>query len=654
MLADAKQYLKRKNIDQSDDAFVQIKDMLTDKNMKFCYMFTYFHYESQLPMATIREIWNKIDTMKDHIEKMPKDIITYRNPVMLMNELIELEKVVIYDRFSKFLPEALDKSYKEIFKQSDRIGLKRQADFEKRLTEFFSMNEEYQKDFVKNVSRIKTGTQLLIELKAFVKYVKAGRDIESIKKTDVPGLKKLFVDQNIVLCEVLNHKTMRSVGSTSWCISRDSAHWKSYVTDVSGAKQHIMWNNQVPMTSVDHLIAFTCSGNGKSLNEIVRNAHDRRNTSIVLQDYINKYSLQRLLPFIGVKNDFDRIIEVLDNLHNESMKRNVTPAPSGEANNLRSVDFSKKELIIQLMSSKTLEFISNYPNGAVLELINDSSTTKNSIVLYFVSIQLFNDRRFWECFLRNFNPTKELTAIEGSLTVQVFKAVLKQDLQIDGQRLLYNAMIKKTFASMNSTFWLQVLPEVMKFVEKNEKLDNMLARELRNIYHKIHPNSMNTPSRLAVAKLLKMLKIEEKVVEHRSMSSFDSFFSMYDTRTSTLQQTQNVQPIAQPLHAGAGPAAILGIDNDAEAWMQQQWAGISPNGGIPRREEMERHRHDNEEIEHDFDENEEERLDDSMNHYEGEDFDENRDYDSMNNYEDEEGDDGDEGEDFDENHDYDA
>lgn len=598
MLADAKQYLKRRNIPLEDDDFTNIKMMLGDKNMKYCYMFTYFRYEMQVEMVTLIALWNKIDSLKDHLDKMPKDVVTYRNPTILMNELIEMEKRIVIDRFSKYLPESLDKEYKAIFALSDKNSLKRQADFEKFLNQFFELNEEYQKDFVKNVSRVKSGTSLLTELKAFVKYVKAGRDIESVKKKELPGLKKLFVDQNTVLCEVLNHNTMKKVGSTSWCITRDSGHWRSYVSDVEGAKQHILWNNQVPMTSVDHLIAFTCSGNGSSINEIVKNAHNRRNTSIVLQDYINKYNLQMLLPFIGVKNDFDRIMEVLESIQNGSSKKKanqpvpVNPNEPDELNNLRNMNFTRKELIMQLSSSKTMDVISLYQNGVILKLINDSQNTKSAIVLYFISIQLFNDNRFWDCFLKNYAPKHELSLLEVSMLKEVLKAILRQNLDTNNQKGLYYALVRKVFTTRENSFWINVLPEFIRFIQaRQDNLDNFLAREIKNIYQRVLQNIPIAARRtstdvLAINKLMKLLKVEETVIEEKKgLNSFDNF----------LRQERANAPVIAAAQPAAGairyPAPVE--EADITAWLTSQWQEINPHGErfqdqIHRREEDER------------------------------------------------------------------
>ena len=225
MLADAKTFLKNKKISLDDPSFVEIRNMLGNK-LKYCYLFTFMHYEKCVQLDDLKLLLNDFTVLKDHLHLI-KDVTTYRDPKELSRDLNDLKKQVANKKFFDAMPKILKESIVELL-IGETSGDKKYANrYFNSTYDFYKLKENYQKDFTKNVSRINTAKSLISSLDAYIKLVKQGRDIETIRSLypTVYGCKLVHDENNVLILEVFERDAMKKLGTTQWCIARSDSHW---------------------------------------------------------------------------------------------------------------------------------------------------------------------------------------------------------------------------------------------------------------------------------------------------------------------------------------------------------------------------------------------------------------------------------------------
>lgn len=397
MLIDAKTYLQKRNIPLDDARFLFIRQLL-NKNLKYCYLFTYLCYEENLTTIDMSFLYDMLTHLKDHLYKL-KDVTTYRSHKVLLEDLKKLDRDNVAKKFIDCLPSYLEAI---VYKAIDTAKLSKVDSFFKAVYEFDKLHSDYKKDFIVSVSRLNTFQQLLVSLTTYLKFVKEGKDIKTIKTLypTLYGVRHAFSDENVLLLEVFEREALRKIGTTMWCISRDSSHWRNYVNRTEFSKQYVLWNNLVEINNPEYMIAFTIHdknflNNNFENTNIITNAHDRRNVAFKIGDYLTKHGLNYLIPHISIKSSFDQVLEFLEYFERFPSK-SITIKQSYRLNN---IDFNKADIIASLKDEKFLESLNQKSD---LTLLNFLYSEPELIIFDITFPKLGTSKKYWQIFFRAF------------------------------------------------------------------------------------------------------------------------------------------------------------------------------------------------------------------------------------------------------------
>jgi hypothetical protein len=81
----AKSILKSLNKDTNDESYLKIRELLKVHD-GYVGWFTKLHYKHEYSLNSLVELWDLIKNNLDYIPKLPKQILTYENKILL-NEL---------------------------------------------------------------------------------------------------------------------------------------------------------------------------------------------------------------------------------------------------------------------------------------------------------------------------------------------------------------------------------------------------------------------------------------------------------------------------------------------------------------------------------------------------------------------------------------
>lgn len=473
MLADAKTYLNKNNIPLTDADFVTIRQML-EKDLKYCYLFTFLHYDQNIPVVLLQELYNELRNLKDHLTKLPTDVLTYRNWSVLQKDLTKLKQEIVLKKFIDYLPADLAKAVFTLLaeQQPIKFDVKIEAAQQKLIAaidKFMLLQNDYRKDFVVNVSRLTTARQVTTALNAYLKFVETGKDIATIKNTwqDIYGLKKVYEDEKIFLAETTELETIKQIGTTSWCIARDFGHWRSYIGR-NDAKQYVLWNAHANVTSPDYQIAFTI------YKDITPDyvAHNRRNTSIKLEQYFKKYNIEYLRKEFTFKTVNERVIEGLEYFTRFPKKKNEWTTYRFE-----QINFYDIGVIKSLTSNNMLECYQKYSDTDLYKLIDSSTKTSGAVVLYYLFLaRLGNVKKFWSSFFLR-TPQFYKLMVERPEPRKYYKTVLSFFLKKKHERQMLNSFESFLSSAIShhqqhpidqlKDFWTELMPDIYTFVTTN-------------------------------------------------------------------------------------------------------------------------------------------------------------------------------------------
>lgn len=221
----AKSILRSLNIDQSDESFKKIRELLKGHE-GYVGWFTKLFYIKKYKMNDLLELYDFIKDNSAFISMLKTNIIQYDNIEKLQDdvELIKSESQLrrVYNEFPS--------------KQKAFIDIKKDSS----LLDSLSRRKDY-KGFFKKVASYHTRKELIDNLNVFLKTdPTASLDkIMNISKKNGSEIKHFSYENNILIIRVFNSSQLNDVaGDCSWCI-RNSGTFQSYVGN--NGKQYIIF-----------------------------------------------------------------------------------------------------------------------------------------------------------------------------------------------------------------------------------------------------------------------------------------------------------------------------------------------------------------------------------------------------------------------------
>jgi hypothetical protein len=85
--------------------------------------------------------------------------------------------------------------------------------------------------------------------------------------------------KNLLLVRVDSYKAMSKIGSSSWCIATSESMWNSYLHEIHGNTQWILYNFNLPSTAKDSMVGIT-----QKLDNNIYAAHYKDDTEVFVVD----------------------------------------------------------------------------------------------------------------------------------------------------------------------------------------------------------------------------------------------------------------------------------------------------------------------------------------------------------------------------------
>lgn len=253
--------LSKKNIREDNPTFILFTDLINKifKNLNYLGLITKFLYEQEV---SIQELKDLLPWLKQSGGKLPQNPLSYKKFEDLKDDIIKTDN-----------KQRVKTIYNKLPREQKNLITDKPLFFEKAL----SLHKlGMVKEFGRKLSLQKTEEDLIAYMDDFIE-----KNSESITFGDITTkLRSLNSeiliedpDTGIVMAEILDYKTSKSIGSSDWCIVTGEGSWNSYTRGTR--RQFFMWDFSENRTSASFLIGFTSNSIGQ-----ITNIHDKYDISL--------------------------------------------------------------------------------------------------------------------------------------------------------------------------------------------------------------------------------------------------------------------------------------------------------------------------------------------------------------------------------------
>ena len=297
-LQQARKLLKKYKVSEDDHKFVQIRNIIESifgKNqLGYLGLATYFAYTRKQDLNSLARIFTEINRNKNVLKKLPKQVVSYKDPEELIDDLTELKEWVTFNKE---------------FIQRLKGDFKKEAREDKELKDaYIGLANDIKKDLINNflpkIARYKSYEDFRISV---FNYLSSPDNSEEIIKqvNDTDGINIVYNKDGIIVAEVFTYKASCAIGSKSWCISTGENWWENYNSLKSGNKQYFLWNLNVPSTNINSRVGVTIKPNSE-----VKTAHLKNDQFVNFDNYIDQYGIDKSIFKPLDVDDLDSIIKL--------------------------------------------------------------------------------------------------------------------------------------------------------------------------------------------------------------------------------------------------------------------------------------------------------------------------------------------------------
>jgi hypothetical protein len=329
-------FLKEKNLDPTTNP--NGKEILDDINNitrgdGYTFLLTKFYINERMPIDDLSKLHDYLKQNKEHINRLPKPVVTYNTYRELRNDLDNMEGMRAYKKLYNELPA----NFKQEF-NNELTDVEKQH-FGKLAIEFYkTLNPKQQEFFLKKLKGYDSIVTIIEHLINYIRAIENNEDYNSIKQK-IESTPNTYIaydnpEQGIIIAHVNSFEASEVLGcTTSWCISREPSRWREYKQ--GGNKYFFIWDFNYPVENTKYLIgtAFNKKNPEKSqthlkddkqtnledvvsdkgLNfDIFNNYVDEFNANNINQ-YKNNSGLIDALKNYNIDDDNNRLIEIVEN-----------------------------------------------------------------------------------------------------------------------------------------------------------------------------------------------------------------------------------------------------------------------------------------------------------------------------------------------------
>ena len=327
-------FLKEKNLDPTTNP--DGKEILDDINNitrgdGYTFLLTKFYINERMPIDDLSKLHDYLKQNKEHINRLPKPVVTYNTYRELRNDLDNMEGMRAYKKLYNELPT----NFKQEF-NNELTDVEKQH-FGKLAVEFYkTLNPKQQEFFLKKLKGYDSIVTIIEHLINYIRAIENNEDYNSIKQK-IESTPNTYIaydnpEQGIIIAHVNSFKASEVLGcTTSWCISREPSRWREYKQ--GGNKYFFIWDFNYPVENVKYLTGTAFNKKNPKNSQTHLKDDTQTNLEAIVSDkglnfdifnnYVddfnannannNQSGLIDALKNYNIDDDNNRLIEIVEN-----------------------------------------------------------------------------------------------------------------------------------------------------------------------------------------------------------------------------------------------------------------------------------------------------------------------------------------------------
>ncbi len=301
-----------RDIERNPD-YVKIRDMVA-RNAGYTYVFTRFFFVDNIPFEELKALYDKLLDLKALLNRLPKAVDRYIEPEVrngatrtAYEDLSDdLENIIRYRRYKHFMDELPAQMKHEL----ESSGTVMKEKIENLAIEFYKLQPELQKNFIKKLSRYIALNDLIRVLESYLKastgqgFSQFIQKVEEVNKRlgEKHGAEIIYIneDEERIIVQLKSYEACKSLcANTSWCIAQWHSHWDSYVGgDTVYSKQYAMFDFSLSPGDNHSIIGCTINQGNKW-----RTGHLKNDSGIDERSFRKRLSTEENELIVGPTNE---------------------------------------------------------------------------------------------------------------------------------------------------------------------------------------------------------------------------------------------------------------------------------------------------------------------------------------------------------------
>ncbi len=198
-------------------------------------------------------------------------------------------------KFNQFAYSIVSNKYKHLYNEETLLILK--EIYNEKIS-----SEQLQNYIGKKIAAFKTSEDFNLNLQLFISKLSGFSPDKILDKNSDVGAKVVYSSDETIILETTSYDQMEELGSSSWCIVRDSYYYDDYTSD--GNRQYIIYDFTKSGKDEKSMIGVTLSYDGTHRNSHIKN-----------DDYISGNDIQKFtdLIILNQRNTFKSLNDELEN-----------------------------------------------------------------------------------------------------------------------------------------------------------------------------------------------------------------------------------------------------------------------------------------------------------------------------------------------------
>lgn len=289
--------------------YVKIRDLVA-RNAGWTYVFTRFFFEDEVPFEELKALYDKLVEYKSLLNRLPKTVDRYLEPEERNGQKRtayedlsdDLENISRYRNYKHFLDELPAQMKHEL----ESSGAVLKGKVENLAVEFYKLDPNLQKNFIKKLSRYRAINDLVRVLESYLKASSGQGFSDFIKKVEEVNKRlgekhgaeivNINEEDEKIIIELRSFEACKSLcANTSWCIAQWHSHWDSYVGgDTVYAKQYAVFDFGLSPGDNMSIVGCTINAGNKW-----RTGHMKNDGSITEQAFRRSLSSEENAIVVG-------------------------------------------------------------------------------------------------------------------------------------------------------------------------------------------------------------------------------------------------------------------------------------------------------------------------------------------------------------------